>query len=427
MSVLKDISELVEAGIISQETGARIEAYYRQQKSPSMNRLFVVFGILGAILVGLGIILIVAHNWDELSGGLKTGLAFLPLIIGQGACAFALFRKTDNITWREGSGAFLFFAVGATISLISQIYNISGDLSGFILTWMLLCAPLIYILRSSVVSMLYLIGITYYATETGYLSYPGSEPYIYCLLLTIAIPYYYTLFRKSPGSNFTVFHHWLFPLSIIIVLGTFAVHTETLMFIAYFSLFGLLFQISQSGSLKSLKPMQNGYYILGNMGTIFLLMMLSFNWLWHELIQKKMELNQVIVSPEFLIAAILSLSAGGLLYLRQKNKPISDIKPVSIIFILFIIVFVLGLYSPFSIVLINLITFATGILTIREGNKREHLGILNYGLLIITVLIICRFFDSDLSFVARGLLFVLVGVGFFITNYRMLKKRKAHE
>jgi len=40
------------------------------------------------------------------------------------------------------------------------------------------------------------------------------------------------------------------------------------------------------------------------------------------------------------------------------------------------------------------------------------------------LLIICRFFDTNLSFVLRGLLFVLVGLGFFAMNYWMIRKRK---
>jgi hypothetical protein len=65
-----------------------------------------------------------------------------------------------------------------------------------------------------------------------------------------------------------------------------------------------------------------------------------------------------------------------------------------------------------------------GILTIREGAKLNHFGILNYGLLIITALVICRFFDTNISFVFRGLLFVGVGTGFFLANYSMMKKKK---
>jgi hypothetical protein len=78
-------------------------------------------------------------------------------------------------------------------------------------------------------------------------------------------------------------------------------------------------------------------------------------------------------------------------------------------------------------VLTNILVFAIGILTIRDGAKFDNLGVLNYGLLIITALVVCRFFDTDLSFVIRGGLFVSVGIGFFATNYWMLKKRKLND
>ena len=185
--MIKDIPELVKADIISQETADKIRDFYRNKGGPSTNRLFIVFGILGAILIGLGIILIIAHNWDELSRTTKTLFAFLPLLIGQTLCGFVLIKKQDSVAWRESGTAFLFFAVGASISLVSQIYNIPGNLSSFLLTWMLLCLPLIYVMKSSIASLLYLIGITYYAGETGYWSSLSSESYFYWILLLTKI------------------------------------------------------------------------------------------------------------------------------------------------------------------------------------------------------------------------------------------------
>ncbi|HAC15860.1 MAG TPA: DUF2157 domain-containing protein, partial [Bacteroidetes bacterium] len=67
------------------------------------------------------------------------------------------------------------------------------------------------------------------------------------------------------------------------------------------------------------------------------------------------------------------------------------------------------------------------ILTIREGGLKNHLGIMNYGLLIITMLVISRFFDADINFVIRGILFILVGIGFFVANYWMVKQRKSKQ
>jgi len=280
MSLPKDISELVRAAVISQETADKINDYYRSKGGHASNRLFIVFGIFGALLVGLGIILLVAHNWDDLSRATKLFFAFLPLLTGQVLCGFVLIKKQDSITGRESATVFLFLSVGACISLVTQIYNIPGDLSSFLLTWMLLCLPLIYIMRSSIASLLYLTGITYYACETSYGFYESSESYLYWLLLLAALPYYYLLYRKKPESNFMIFHNWLIPLSVIITLGTVAKDAGELMYIAYFSLFGLLYLVGNSTFFKLQRLKNNGYKILGLLGTIVLLLILSFDWFW---------------------------------------------------------------------------------------------------------------------------------------------------
>jgi hypothetical protein len=106
---------------------------------------------------------------------------------------------------------------------------------------------------------------------------------------------------------------------------------------------------------------------------------------------------------------------------------LAEINPIEPVFILFIMAFLIGLFSPFSVILINLIVLLIGVITVRNGAKLNHLGILNFGLLIITALVICRFFDTNLSFVVRGGMFVLVGAGFFVLNIWMLKKRKENE
>jgi uncharacterized membrane protein len=422
MKILKDINELVQAGVISNKEAGNIRDYYRDKGELSNNRLFIVFGILGAILVGLGFILIIAHNWDEISKIAKTSFAFLPLLLGQILCGFTLIKKRDSVVWKEGTTAFLFFAVGAVISLVSQIYNIPGNLGSFLLLWMLLCLPLIYIMRSSVASLLYLIGITYYACETGYWSFHSAGTYLYWLLLLGVLPHYYHLYTKKSGSNFMTFHNWIITLSIVISLGTVTDRTGELMYISYFSLFGLFSLMGKSQFFDLQNTRNNAYKIVGSLGTIGLLLALSFDWFWMELRTGDLMYTYAIGSPEFFAAVILTLSAGVLLFFQQVKINLTDF-----VFALFVPIFFLGQVSIIAVVLINVLVFMIGIFKIIEGVKKDHLGIVNYGLLIITALIVCRFFDTDLSFIFRGILFVLVGVGFFLTNYRMLKKRKTND
>lgn len=427
MSTLTNLTELIEAEIISEETARKIQEYYNKKNESSSNRLFVAFGILGAMLVGLGIILIIAHNWDELSRVTKTIFSFLPLFIGQILSGVIILKKTDSTGLRESTSAFLFLSVGASISLIGQTYNIPGNVNTFLITWMLLCLPLIYLLKSSISSLLYLIGITYYSVNTGYWTYPFSESYTYWLLLLLSLPHYYLLFKENNKSNFLFFHHWFIPISVIICLGTVAKQTGELMYIAYFSLFGLLYLIGQLKLFNHQNLINNGYQITGSLGTILLLFALSFDWFWEDLRAENYAIGEIISTPEFLASLILSSLASVLLYQKYKNSPLHNIRPFTLVFILFIITFILGIYSSLAVVFINLIVFGLGILTILNGAKRNHLGILNYGLLIITVLVICRFFDTDLSFILRGMMFLSVGAGFFVTNYWMLKKRMKNE
>src|SRR3954468_8025533 len=117
----KALPELVSAGIISDETAQKINEYYLNKPKPENNRLLVVFGILGSLLVGLGIILIIAHNWDHLGRITKTVLSFVPLIVGQALAVYSLTVKKDSMVWKESGGTFLFLAIGSTISLIAQI------------------------------------------------------------------------------------------------------------------------------------------------------------------------------------------------------------------------------------------------------------------------------------------------------------------
>jgi uncharacterized membrane protein len=426
MNILKDIPDLIAADVITQETADRIQDYYKSKAGSFTNRLFIVFGILGSLLLGLGIILILAHNWDELSKETKTIIAFLPLLSGQVFCGYTLLKKQDSVAWRESSSSFLFFAVGAIMALIGQIYNIPGDISTFLLTWMLLCLPLVYLMNSSITSLLYIVGITYYAFYTGWGLY-SIIPYQYWVLILCVFPHYYNLYKKRPESNFMIFHNWLIPISLSIVLITVIKETEELMFIAYMSLFGLFYLVGNLDFFARKKLRNNGYTILGSLGTISLLLFLSFDWFWEDLKIEKLSFNEVISASEFYASVITSLLAGGFFYIQHKNKNFTDIKPLSVVFILFIIAFIIGLFSPIAVVLINIFVLAIGILTISDGAKQNNLRILNFGLLIITAQVVYRFFDDGLSFVIRGLLFMSLGIVFFASNYWLLKKRKKNE
>ncbi|WP_431137303.1 DUF2157 domain-containing protein [Psychroserpens mesophilus] len=417
--LIKELPDLVRNNVISQEVATTIEAYYQSQQANSPNRLFTVFGVLGSLLVGLGIILILAHNWDNFSRTVKTGFAFLPLIIGQLVVAFSILKHKSK-TWKEASGTFLFFTIGSSIALVSQIYNIPGDLSAYVLTWVLLSAPLIYLLKSNVLAILHLIFITFYAYEIGYGHYYSNEtPWLYLVLLGIAIPHYIQLLKHRTNDNITSLFNWLYPLSVTIVLGTFVKDLSELGFLMYVLLFSVFYNLGKMPFFDTQKLRKNGYLIFGSLGIVVLMLIMSFDSFWYieEL---------VFFAQESYISILLFFVNGVILGLAYYKKWLQSFNVFQYVFILLSLLYLGGLNLPvLGTVIINILILALGITTIKIGADKVHFGILNYGLFIITALVVCRFFDTNMSFVIRGLLFVGVGLSFFLTNYIMLKKQSS--
>jgi hypothetical protein len=426
MSLQRDLKELLEAGVISEETLARIQAHYKNRKNDSPHRLIILFSVLGAILIGSGILLILAHNWDSFPRSFKTMLAFLPLLTGQGLCAWARWKKHHSVAWQESSAAFLFWAIGATIALISQIYHLPGDTGPFLLTWMLLCLPVVYLMKASATSLLYLGGIIIYAMHASDGTQNVQDVYFW-LLLSAHLPYYTHLVKEAPKGLLTLLHHWAYPISILIALGTISHEHSEWLWIAYVSLLGLFALTGSNSRFHSLPWYFNSYGILSKAGVALMLWILSFTWLWRDLRAMDSSSFWAYGSVEWIVAAVITLAVCiWIMYLMVRTSW-RKIPPEAWFTPFFACVFFIGHYHWVSVPLINLAALALGIFYLQEGFKEDHLGIVNFGLLIITILITCRFFDTDLSFILRGLLFVGLGTGFFMTNYYLLKKRKTHE
>ena len=94
--IIDDLDELLDRQVIDQITAEKIRLYYKDQEGDQKNRQYVIFGVLGALLVGLGVILIVAHNWDNLSRSTKTILGFTPLLLAQVLSGFTLLQKRER-------------------------------------------------------------------------------------------------------------------------------------------------------------------------------------------------------------------------------------------------------------------------------------------------------------------------------------------
>lgn len=424
--LLKALPELMAAGVITEDTATRISTYYEQQNSSSGNRLFIVFGILGALLVGTGIILIIAHNWDTIPVSLKLILGFLPLVLAQAATAYILFRGIKNKGWREATGVLLFFAIATSISIVSQVYHIEGALEDFLFTWMCLALPVVYVLSSGTTAILYLVGITWYGFQAGYVTSLGLDAVpMYWVLLLLILPFYYFSFLGPPvKNNFYVLITWTLVISLSVCLPVLYSGGGRFFMIAELAMYSTFVTMGESNLFRTSRVMSNGFLVAGSVGVIVVMLIASFLDFWipaYAAAESTAEPTAIIAIGITVAIAVIAA------FLQIRSRGLNALNAKSFAFLFYIVVYIIGMQSPgLAILLINVGILALAIFTIRSGIQKDHLGILNYGLSIITALIICRFFDTDLSFILRGLLFIGVGIGFFYANYRIVKQRKGN-
>lgn len=427
--LLKDLQELVDANIISVDTARQITEYYQAKENAPSNKFNLVLGILGAILLGSGVILLVAHNWDIFNRFTKTILSFLPLAIAQAICIYTIARKRESRVWQEGSATFLFLTVPASIAMISQIYHVDGDLSTFLLTWLMLTIPIIYLQGSSIVSLLVIAILTWYGVEIGYHSLFSSAvthyPYMYVILLLCLLPWYYLLAKRNSAGNFFHLHNWVLAISFIVILGTFSISggNHNWVFGGYMSLFGLYYSLGNTTYFRDNKLRSNPFRVLGMAGILAIAIAWTFQSIWSERYHEQE--NSIWESPLWYITILMLIVSGWLIFRNTKNSSTKYDVTASSPYLFWLLLVMPGDNSIAGSFIMNCWVIVIAIYFIRKGSIQNHLGILNFGLLIIAVLATFRFFDNSILFIWRGIFFVVAGTGFFAANYLLLKRRRS--
>jgi len=419
----RELDELVANGVITPEIAENIRGFYNKPgDSKSPNAVIIAFGVIGALLVGMGIVLIIAHNWDVLPKPMKLFLGLGPLLVSQIIAGFIVVKNIQSQAWREATGVIMIFAVATAIAIVSQVYNIHGNFARFLMVWALLALPVMYVLQSRIASLLFWMIATWYATEVGFGLFKHNYPVPYFWLLAFAAtPFYIQLIRKDPEANSVSFHNWVVggSITIVLALGDYGEGGD-LLIPAYITLFSIFMLIGQLPVFANRKLINNAWLIGGSAGTVGLLLFLTFEWA--DLAGRS---SAFWLSIPGLIWAILFVIASVLLYVAGKRNGFRNVLSKSYTFLVMLVLIIIGLQEPLvSRALTNVLLLALGVYTIREGAMANKLWKMNYGLLILSILIACRFFDTDMSFVLRGLLFVAIGAGFFATNFYMIRKRR---
>ncbi len=149
----RELQEWIAEGIITPAQAARIRDARARHAGPGV---FTLLASLGGICVALGVILVVAYNWDRFHRGLKLGGFLLALTL----TAEAARRLPDTWAFVRGATQVLWlFLPLAGIGLMGQVYQLSGEPLRPLLVALALGAPVAWYAGNPIAAFLHVAGI----------------------------------------------------------------------------------------------------------------------------------------------------------------------------------------------------------------------------------------------------------------------------
>lgn len=424
-----ELPGLVESGVVPDDVAVRIRAHYDYEgPTRQLPLMLMIWGTLGAVSIGLGIILLFAHNWDEFSRPVRTVLSFSPLILGQVLLGYAILKRAGSAAWAESTAAFTVLALGACIALISQTYQIPGDLGPFLLVWSLLGLPIVYLADSRFAGFLYLAAIVWWA---GYASGEGDHAAWYWLLLLLIMPYLIGAYRGGHGPSRLALLSWGVALTTPFGVNMAVEHELSGLWMPLLSLlFAAMYLVGASVPRVEWARWKRAYAWMGAVGTVGILLAATFSESWRRVANNGFFAGDSFDGFEFVLDAVPMLGFVALvswMTIRRMPKMTLAIAAIAGAPVAVVLAYcIAGLIGDefVSIVIASIYVVILGIGFIVQGVRTGHIGQTNVGLITVGIWISLRFFDADFSIVWRGVLFIVLGIAFLGVNVFLIRRTR---
>ncbi len=428
--LIKELPALQCAGVLPPDRAEAIKAYYETQTRGGAHWAVIAFAVLGALLIGSGIILLFAHNWENFSRPVRAALSFCPLSLGAALSAAAL-RRNGGTAWREAAGLFHALAVGASIALVGQTYHLPGDAPSFMLTWALLVLPLIFLLRSTGACLAYLALLCGWS---GVAQNVYGQAAAFWLLVLPAAAHLVRLVRTGREANETALCFAALLLALCTCTGiVFERTVPGLWIVAYSAL------LSGAGLLGLwLYGERDGWgnipKLFGLAGMVVLAYIFTWQEMWHDIGWEHMRYDWQYrawgvwldggVTLVFLACWVVTALKA---FRRDSAETLTLAAFPAVATLCFAVGTAGGQARLFNTLVFNAFMFCLGIMYIVMGCRNDKLRQLNSGMAILSLLLVTRFFDTDLSYLARSLVFIALGTIFLTVNLVMARRKNLKE
>lgn len=359
--ICEEIAAWRTEGLIDGSTAARLLARYPVSDETRRSFGTVLIGAFGALLIGFGVIALLAANWDCFGRSTRAAISIAPTVACGIAALVAVGRHMKSAAFWEPLSLLWSTAVVAGTSLVAQTYQIGGTASGLVLLVALLTLPIVWFVPAAISRILWLgfplVWASWRYDEYMWVKCDHWSILVGGLLLTlVSIPGYVLFLRSKPGAKSLMWGQ---------AISGFAYSVGT----------AIIINLTLFKAFYSLEP-EYGVVVV---------------WLCAALL--------------LVVAILRKLPCWA--YLCA--------------FVSVFAAFPLG-FSEFLSFYLSALVLAG--VVIWWGIRTLSLAYSNLGSILLLELILCKFFKSDLSFTVKGVVLLLCGVALTVFNILFIRFRR---
>jgi uncharacterized membrane protein len=424
-----ELRSWVEQGLMSDEASAQLTSIYKLDElgKESSRTLVAVIFTIGGLLLGGGVLSLVAANWEIIPTPLKVILLFAALI-GFHLAGYWLRYQRDSPRLGHAlifCGCLVF---GANIGLMAQIFNVSGEWHRGYAVWALGSLAMAWALRSWLIGLLALgLSFVWFAGFANELNESRAAAYPF-LLSVFMLPLGWVTRARS-----------LYLLTFLALIGALmmlsSIHTGLFGSSGYQILLAMVaggFVSWAAGEYHratvTLPELGNPVAVLGALTIAVCAYLGSFLGIWGDGAIDIQSLMRWWITPS-VAAVIVGISLGIKAFGKMNNEQRIIFLGFSLACLMIGIGVLIGNRSGLlAAALANLAALMLAAIGIRKGILEERRSAFWLGTLFLALLVLSRFLEYETSLLLKSLAFIVCGamtIAAGIAYERRLRQKEA--
>lgn len=360
------------------------------------SKIVAVFTVLAAVLIGVGVILVMSANWEQIPRFVRLAILMAATL---GFYYFGYRLAYDRRTYPIAGAALLLIGAliwGASIFLISQMYHLGGGEGGEAtgaLYWFIGVLPLAYILRSRLqLGLALLIGTTWLMLAQSSVFDSSYGRIIFPRFLAVGALLYALGLAHDAWEPMRTHAGVLKTFGVIYALIT-----------TYFLSFRWFWETYGWYGRSSTRPSEALWFALAGVA-IVLAALSATRYLMPSRRDATAVAEGLCTAALGAIAAVTIVLATSFLFAHQQHGYHQGPTGLPVAF--------------------NLILLALELGVVSLGWYRHQPGWINLGLVMFGIQVVTRYFDIFGSLISGGLFFIGIGVVLLVCGFALEKARR---